>query len=261
VDAARDWAAALASWDIPPEIMATAPADPWAWAVARRVRATEQALTTDSPSVRRAREALPDGGSVLDVGCGAGSASLPLCPPATSVVGVDEDAEVLAAFAEQAERRGVAHHEIVARWPDGADEVAAADLVACHNVIYNVADIEPFVAALADHARRRTVIEVTSEHPRAWMSPLWRVVHGIDRPVHPNVDDAIEVLAQLGIEPLVERWIRPSPMSRDTEEELVAFVRQALCLGLDRDPDVASVLREHPPPKERELATLWWDPA
>ena len=33
MSAAEDWADALASWAIPPEIMASAPEDPWAWPV------------------------------------------------------------------------------------------------------------------------------------------------------------------------------------------------------------------------------------
>ncbi len=255
--AAEEWAAALASWAIPPEIVANAPEDPWAWPVARRVRATEQALTMDSPSTRRAREVLPDGGSVLDVGCGAGAASLPLCPPGATVVGVDHDAVALAAFAEQAERRGAAHTEIAGRWPEVMDEVAAADLVVCNHVLYNVPDLEPFVAALADRARRRTVIEITSEHPRAWMNPLWRTLHGIERPTRPTVDDAIRVLVPLGIDPNVERWF--APMSADAGEDLVALARRALCLRPDRDPDIAAALEQYPLPAEREIATLWWD--
>src|SRR5206468_680590 len=75
-------------------------------------RSTEEALTTGgaltyggqtSPSVRRALEALPEGGSVLDVGAGAGAASLPLCPPAAAVTAVDQSPAMLAAFADLAD--------------------------------------------------------------------------------------------------------------------------------------------------------------
>jgi SAM-dependent methyltransferase len=259
VSAAEEWARALHSWTIPSDILARAPQDPWAFPVASFVRATEQAKTFDSPSLRRAREALPLGGSVLDVGCGAGAASMPLCPPAAAVVGVDESAGMLAAFAEQAAAHNVDHREIEGRWPDVAHEVAIADVVVCNHVLYNIADLASFVAALTDHARGRTVIELTSEHPRAWMRPLWRAIHDIDRPTRPVADDAIVVLTEVGIEPHVERWARPTPMKDEPIEELAAFVRVALCVNDDRDPEIVEALRKDPPAAEREITTLWWD--
>jgi SAM-dependent methyltransferase len=241
--------------------MAKAPVDPWSWPVSCRVHATEHALTLESPSIHRAREAIPDGGSVLDVGCGAGAASMPLCPPAAFVTGVDADEEGLKAFAEQASQRGVHHKETVGSWPDASREVAAADVVVSNHVLYNVPDVEPFVAALADHVRSRTVIEITSEHPRAWHGPLWRALHGIERPTRPTADDLVTVLEELGFEPNVERWMLTTPMKDTPFEDEVALIRVALCLTEDRDPEVARALREHPPPAEREITTLWWDRA
>lgn len=58
---------------------------------------------------------------------------------------------MLGAFAERADATGAAHTEIEGRWPDAADGTPAADVVVCHNVVYNVADLVPFVRALADH--------------------------------------------------------------------------------------------------------------
>jgi ubiquinone/menaquinone biosynthesis C-methylase UbiE len=259
VSAAEDWARDLASWAIPPEILARRPEDPWAFRVASFVRATEQAMTVDTPSLRRAREAIPPGGSVLDVGCGAGAASLPLCPPAASVAGIDESPGMLSAFADQAVALGIDHREIQGRWPDVAHDVNEADVVVCNHVLYNIADLGPFVLAMAHRARRRTVIEMTSEHPRVWMRPLWRALHDIDRPTRPVADDAIAVLRELGIEPHVERWLRPTPMKDETIDELVESVRDGLCVNVDRDAEIAEVLRNEPPPAEREITTLWWD--
>lgn len=259
MSAASDWAEALASWAIPPEIMAKASADPWAWPVSERVRYAEHALTLDTASIRQAREALPEGGSVLDVGCGAGAASMPLCPPAAVVIGVDADEAVLAAFADQASKRGVRHEEVAGAWPDVADRVGPADVVVCNHVVYNIQPIEAFLRELGAKARRRVVLEMTSEHPRAWMNPLWLTLHGLERPTQPTVDDLATVLKDLGIDATVERWMMTTLVGDEPPEELVPFVRQALSLTHDRDPDVAAALEEHPPPQEREIATLWWD--
>ena len=43
----------------------------------------------------------------------------------------------------------------------------------CHNVLYNVPDLAPFVVALTMHARRLVVAEVTGEHPLVSLNPLW----------------------------------------------------------------------------------------
>jgi release factor glutamine methyltransferase len=94
--AAETWAEALAAWAIPPDILAEAPEDPWAYPVGHFIRAAEESLVRDTPSLHRALEALPVGGKVLDVGCGAGAASLPLAAHASVLVGVDESEGMLA---------------------------------------------------------------------------------------------------------------------------------------------------------------------
>jgi SAM-dependent methyltransferase len=260
MSAAADWARALAEWAIPQEILDAAPADPWEYPVAQFARVADRPPDRTSPSYKRALEALSEGGSVLDVGCGAGAASLPLVPRAGRLVGLDESDGMLAAFAERAEAAGVSHEEVRGRWPDASDEVAAADVVVCHHVLYNVPDVEPFVAALADHARSRFVVEMTAEHPRATENPLWRALHGIDRPTRPTADDAIALMRELGLDVAVERWRKPLLMTDLPREELVALVRVELCVPPERDPDVARALEEHPPPQDREVVTLRWDP-
>ena len=137
---------------------------------------------SESRSRSRALEALPPDGSVLDIGCGGGRASLALVPFPGAVVGVDESADMLAAFAEAAEARGIAHDEVLGRWPDVADTVEAADVAVCHHVAYNVPDLGAFATALTNRARRRVVLELTELHPLVATAPLWKHFHGLDRP-------------------------------------------------------------------------------
>ena len=255
----RAWADALAALAIPDEILRGAPVSPHGFDVGMFRRAAVQAEAEETPSQRVAREALPEGGSVLDVGCGGGAGAMPLVPPAGRVVGVDEGAGMLEAFAERAEERGVAHAEIQGRWPDVADQAPAADVVVCHNVFYNVPDIGPFARALTDHARARIVVELGEEHPLAWMAPYWKHFHGLDRPSGPTADDAISAVRALGYGVQAERWTR-SWRSDRSEEELVAQVRRRLCLGPDRDAEIAELVTRYPPPSPRPLVTLWWAP-
>jgi SAM-dependent methyltransferase len=256
--AAQRWADGLASWAIPDDILAAAPQTPHRFDVKMFARIADEAVQVETPSQRAAREALPDGGSVLDVGCGGGAGSLPLAPPAGLVVGLDEGEGMLAAYAERAAARGVAHEEILGRWPDAADRAPVVDVVVCHNVFYNVADLVPFARALAEHARHRVVVELTEHHPLTWLNPLWKALHGIERPTVPTAEDAADVLREDGIDLHVQRWERTMAAGR-TVDELVVFARERLCLGPDRDEEIRALVDRHPPMAGRPVATLWWD--
>ncbi|HVM00432.1 MAG TPA: class I SAM-dependent methyltransferase [Egibacteraceae bacterium] len=257
--AARRWADALAAWALPEEILAQAPEPPYGFDVGLFARIADDAVTRYTPSRRVALEALPVGGSVLDVGCGGGAASLPLVPPASLLVGVDESPDMLAAFAERAAAQGAGHLLVEGRWPEVADRAPPVDVVVCHNVLYNAPDAGPFLRALNDHARQRVVVELTEEHPVSWMNPYWQHLHGLHRPDGPTASDAAEVARELGYDVAVERWERPW---RDHDEEhLVAMVRRRLCVGPERDPEIRTLLDRFPPPGAREVATLWWSPS
>lgn len=260
--AAQRWADALQAWAIPEGILAGAPDTPWLYPPALFARAATRAMAeaAPGPSRQRALSALTKGGEVLDVGVGGGAASLPLGPPAGRLVGVDESPAMLDRFAVAAEERGVAHEEIVGRWPDVAPEVGPADVVVCHHVAYNVADLVPFVTELTAHARRRVVLELTAEHPQASSNPLWLELHGVVRPTSPTAEDAAAVLEELGMVANLEASERGH--RRDEElADVVPFVRRQLCVGAERDPEIEALLRLHGREKLRHVVTLWWDVA
>src|SRR5215510_4346551 len=116
--AAERWREALERWAIPENILAAAPESPWTFPVELFASRADSAVASPSPSAQRALEALPDGGSVLDVGSGAGAASLPLATMASRIVAVDTSDAMLEAFAERARGAGVAAETILGRWPD-----------------------------------------------------------------------------------------------------------------------------------------------
>lgn len=238
VTAAERWARELEAWKIPDEILSQAPVPPWGFP--SRLFAVEHSHIGGLH--RQAREALGAGGSVLDVGCGGGAASVPLVPPATDLIGVDELSPMLEAFARAAEAAGARHTEVRGRWPAIGGQVPTADAVVCRNVVYNVADIVPFVSALTGHATRRIIVEITDAHPSVPLAPLWMRFWNLARPGGPTAELFVEVLHDMGIDPTVETETRPSLKSQIDPQEHLAFLRRRLCLDASRDDEIAAAI-------------------
>ena len=251
--AAARWRQLLTARAIPPGIRAAAPDDPHRHDPARF---TPPADPPDTPSRRVALDLLgAGGGTVLDVGCGAGAASLALVPSAHHVTGADSAADMLGAFARACEERDVAHRTVLGPWPDTAAEAGSAEVVVCHHVGYNTADLGPFVSAIDAAAARGVVLELHAEHPTSWMDPLWERFHGLRRTPAATADDALAVLVELSIRPRVQRWAKPA-RARGADE--VELTRRRLCLPRKRTDDVARALDELPQ-GPREFVTVSWD--
>lgn len=255
---AQRWAEELAAWAVPPEILDAAPARPYVFSP-EMFAAPAAGELPRSHSTHVAAEALAAGGSVLDVGCGGGAAAFALAPPALQVIGTDRQADMLRLFEATAQERGVAAQTVLGSWPDVADGVPEADVVVCHNVLYNAPDLVGFIAALHAHARRRVVLELTDRHPQVFRAPLWRHFWNLGRPSGPDAALAVQVLREAGFP--VQRE-DSGPTARDASRAApveAAFWCRQLCLPPEREPEVAELLAELPFPAQR--VTLWWDVA
>lgn len=179
------------------------------------------------PYRRRALEALPEGGTLLDVGVGGGRSSLPLGVRASRIVGVDRSGEMLGSFEASARDAGIDARGVLGTWP-----------------------------ALTGHARRRVVVEVSTVPPPWGLARVWKAVHGTDRPVRPVADLLQGVLAAMGIEAGREDVVVPGH-ARDVTPERVAFARRRLYAGEERDEEIADLLRTLPP-VDVTVAAPWW---
>ncbi len=262
------WERELPRWGIPDAIVAAAPQSPWGFPV--ELFRTGNEAKDGGPSTSRAREAMPDRGSVLDVGVGGGAASLPLADVASLIVGVDQSQSMLDEFRSAARARRVATREFLGGWPEVATLAPTADVVLCHHVFYNVANLAPFASELDAHARRRVVVELTDRHPWSWMNDLWMRFHRLDRPDGPTAGDAEAALRELGFDVRREDHV-PAPRGSGFErrEDAVALIRRRLCLWPDRDEEVAEAIGDRlverdglwsAGPVDQAVVTLWWDP-
>jgi hypothetical protein len=172
----------------------------------------------------------------------------------TAAVGVDRQPDMLESFAAAARARGVPYRTVPGSWPEVAAEAGRSDLVVCHHVLHNVVDLPPFLAALTAAAGTGVVVEMSAEHPLAWLDPLWLRFHGLHRPPPATADDAVSVLVELGVRPAVVRWERVEVGRSDA-----AWVTRRLCLPASREAEVATALAELPA-RPREVATLAWRP-
>ena len=170
---------------------------------------------------------------------------------------------MLGVFGEMAGDRGVRHMAITGRWPEIEAAAPIADLVVCHHVVYNVADLVPFLKALTAHAKRRVVIELTEAHPLSGLAPLWLAIHGLERPSRPTASDAAAVARALGYDVHAEPFEHRSLRDGAPLEERIAFARRQLCVGPERDEEIAAYfeLDAAGTDRPRRLATLWWDAA
>ncbi len=258
--AIQRWAEALSEWAIPERILAQAEDPPWPLPPSLFAADDEDLQKQkETAATRLARGGLAGGGTVLDVGCGGGLASLPLREWARSVIGVDESQEMLANFRAAWERARVPHREVVGQWPEAGAQVEPADIVVCHHVAYNVAALAPFLVALSQHARRLVVVTLPDTHPTSPFNPLWERFWGLSRPQDPTADLFIAVVRELGISPHVESELRQPRPGRDSlRSEYLTFARRRLCLPKAREGEVAQALGDAWPLEVPLLYTVSW---
>lgn len=257
MSAAQQWRHDLSLWAIPAEILDQAAEKPW---IHPPALFEIPAVIADSLSHQRAREAMPIGGTVLDIGCGGGIGAFAITPPAGHVIGVDEQEAMLQLFTANAERYHVSSETVLGQWPAVAEQTPMADVVTVHHVAFNVGDIVPFLAALDAHARKRVVIEMPINHPMTNMSQGWLHFWGLTRPSVPAAKDLIAVLAEMGITASIEFFDGEILLDKQLPEGN-SFIRRRLCLPEERQGEVDAFLATSPLPNKRKLAVIYWDKA
>ncbi len=255
ISAAQKWQDDLSLWSIPEKILSQAETSPWIhppvlFEIPKQIEMTV--------SHQRASEGLPHNGTVLDVGCGGGIGAFGIVPKPSLAIGVDHQGEMLEMFAKNGSEREISTQTFEGFWPAVADTVPDADVVTAYHVVYNVAEIVPFLQELNDHASSRVVIEMPVEHPLSSLTEAWKVFWNLDRPIAPTPSDLMNVLQEMGIPANIDYWSGRLRVDRNLDESS-EFTRIRLCLPTSRLAEVRSFLEKEPIPTHRDLATIWWE--
>jgi 2-polyprenyl-3-methyl-5-hydroxy-6-metoxy-1,4-benzoquinol methylase len=245
--------------------------DLWS-ALAERFR--DDPRRTDDPVVNALAAWVTPGSTVLDVGGGAGRYALPLAIRAGHATVVDPSPSMLEALERSAKEAGINNVSAVhAGWEEA--DVEPADLVLCANVVYGVANIEPFVRKLESHARERVAILLFMDAPLSRMSPIWQAVHGEKRIDMPALPELLPVLWEMGIYPNVEMLSTPAGGTRymPNVETALAMARHFLYVkeGSEKDHRLREIIGdfvvEAPQgvtmrdASQRPQGLVWWRPS
>lgn len=266
--AAERWRSLLEEWAIPEDLLAEAEEDPYSWPVELWERRRQVAENQPEPfTASIVRRYLNTAGSVVDVGAGTGRSCLMYAREGHRVTAVERNPGMAEALKRAA--HGLPVEVVVGGWPDVADRVGTADVVTSSHVVYDVADVVPFLAVMSDHAKRAVVLEMTERHPWADLAEYYEILHGLKRPEGPTADDLADVVREaLGVEPQVARWSRPSGMWYADWDELLSVMGRRLVLPRRRWPELERLLASEVTVEEGRLysrrtpqtmVTLWWE--
>ncbi len=266
------WRDQLIQWTAPPPEQApdSPTSDGWR-AHAHRFRAINRAVQgREEPLVVFLSRWWADGATLLDVGAGGGRFALPLAERNWRVTAAEPSDGMRAVLAEAVSERSVTLDILSLRWPPPGGNLPRADVALCANVLYDVADLAPFVAALDRAARQAVVVYLPLTHPVGHLANLWEEFRGWRVPDGPTYLDAAAVIFELGI-PVNATLLPVTPMLvfDDLDAAVVAYRER---LGLRADPRRDAALRAAladrlveqdgrltMPPRERFGAALWWE--
>ncbi len=226
---------------------------------------------TDDPVLNRLWEEITPGSTALDVGGGGGRYALPLALHCEQVTVVDPSVSMIDGLRVGAQEANVSNLSIVpGLWEEV--EVDPADVVLCANVVYDVAEIEPFIRKLEAHAKDRVFVLAYMESPLSQFSPCWKVAHGEKRVDLPAMPELLHVLWDMDIYPNLETFPALHPETVRSRPVALELLRQFLFVKSDTEPDrllqteIDDLIVETPQgftvrgSRPRRLALLSWSP-
>jgi SAM-dependent methyltransferase len=265
--AADHWRASLEAWAIPQELLDAIDESPYGWPQYLWTRRSETEPGKEPFTTGLVRSLLTPSGSLLDVGAGRGRASLPLAREGHPLLAVEAHEAMIDGLRE--ESVGCDVTVIEGRWPEVAGQVDHVEVAVSAHVVYDVADIGPFLSAMHERAHRAVVLELTPRHPWSNLAPYYRALHGLERPEGPTAEDLVAVIREtIGEEPKIERWERDGRLWFAGWSEIEDLYGRRLVLPPERRGELVEVLgpdvsevdgKWYVGESRRSFVTLWWE--
>ena len=264
------WKAELESWAIPDYIMERADESPYGWPAELWRRRTQESRSREeiTPTTSLVSKMLGPDGTLIDVGAGTGRSCLPYARAGHQVTAVEKNPGMAAGLRQEVDSEGLEVEVIIGAWPGAATKTSVADVVLSSHVVYDVADIAPFIGDLHHHCRRGVVLELTDVHPWTKMNYLYRAIHDLDRPGGPSVEDLVEVIvAEVGAEVGVVRWERAPDLWFLNWQEILDYYGKRVTVPGARRGELRPLLEDSVVQRGERLyveegprlfATVWW---
>ncbi|MDE2746000.1 MAG: class I SAM-dependent methyltransferase [Chloroflexota bacterium] len=181
---------------------------------------------------------------IIEIGGGAGRIGLPLASTATSLTNVEPSPAMREQFAIAVSEHGISNANLMAaNWP--LSEPISADVVLTVDVTYFINDIEPFIRAMHDSARRRVIILTWTVAPPNVSAELFRTAFGEEEAPSPGFRELLPVIWNMGIVPDVQVVDQPFTWPEQlpgNEDEAVRFALEELA-AVDHPQVEANVRR------------------
>jgi SAM-dependent methyltransferase len=256
MDTLKIWRDQLILWS-PPRVDSPQPQgteDAWAKRAKWFGRMAAQSQISDNPLLSRIARIANRRSVILDIGAGAGRLAIPLAERVRRVLAVESSPSMRRALEERIMERKIDNVELIAgRWPDV--QAPQVDIAFSANVVYDVADLGPFVLKMDQVADRGCFIELTPRHPLDALRDLWEEFLGWTPPNGPTYTDAVACLQQLGIKPQVEVVKSESGFRFRDLDQATAFYRDRL--GLTEGSGVEESLQKRLATKGIEKDGEW----
>jgi SAM-dependent methyltransferase len=172
--------------------------------------------------------------TVLDVGAGAGSMTIPLARRCKRVTVVEPSKTMVKILNRNLNKEGLDNVEIInTRWEDAPDDIEIHDvIIAAYSLMID--DIEKAVLRMNRLARRKVYLYWFAGVP-FWERPcvdLWPTIHGHEYTPSPKVDLVFAVLCKHGIHPDVVNLSNGKPQFERTmtTEQAIGELRDSLHL-------------------------------
>lgn len=218
--------------------------DPWAKRAGRFAAASQRQPQPDS-FMRALLPRLRPDDTVLDIGAGTGRYLPALAAAVREVIAIEPSAAMRAEMERLIADMGLHNVRVVAdRWP--TDQPISGDVAISAHVVYGVAEVEPFLTAMGQAARRACHLYLGLRHPGYTLAPFWERVHGSPRLPLPAAPEALACLHQLGIAASLELLTIPASFRFADAAEALDDIRQRLRLTPEpaRDARIAAAIAD-----------------